>query len=479
MPIRIQCEKCGSVMNIREDYAGTERRCPKCRAKFKVPAVSTAVDDGTLAAEVADEPQEHEAEDFDAIAFLTGGKAKGKPEEKPAPPKQDFDPLDVLGGATGAAAQKKSSGSAKSSPKTPAQPASATPPAAEEGFDPLAVLGAGPAKNAPSAAASEGTSPASPASPPNEPGQSEPYKPRRPSWAKPLSDETPAKEPATEAPAAETPAAEAPAEPEPYKPRRPSWAKPSPEEKPAEGEPKNAPAAAPDKPAEAEPYKPRRPAWARSAPGEQPTPAAAVTATAVAEDASPAAKAAAAAMGGVVQASGPPPEAPPEPRQPLFDRAAIVAGFKRRLVLIAATIPTAAALFGLSWLIFKPGGVRVPSPLIPVSGRVTLDGKPIEGARVIFTERSMTARSAEGVTDADGRYSLHYFQGALGAPPGRYLVRVEQVNARGQDIIPPAFGAATKQEKLVSADGKEIDVTIETPPLVVQPPRPNRKPPTR
>ncbi|MFN0054099.1 MAG: hypothetical protein ACKV0T_18115 [Planctomycetales bacterium] len=37
MTIRYQCEECGSVLNIRDEKAGTQGRCPKCKGEFRVP----------------------------------------------------------------------------------------------------------------------------------------------------------------------------------------------------------------------------------------------------------------------------------------------------------------------------------------------------------------------------------------------------------------------------------------------------------
>lgn len=38
MTIRYQCEECGSVLNIRDEKAGTTGHCPKCKAEFLVPS---------------------------------------------------------------------------------------------------------------------------------------------------------------------------------------------------------------------------------------------------------------------------------------------------------------------------------------------------------------------------------------------------------------------------------------------------------
>src|SRR5438309_11878761 len=46
-------------------------------------------------------------------------------------------------------------------------------------------------------------------------------------------------------------------------------------------------------------------------------------------------------------------------------------------------------------------------PLVPVSGRITLDGQPLAGASVFFKPQGKTPGfGAHGSTDADGRYVL-------------------------------------------------------------------------
>lgn len=42
MTIRYKCEECGSVLNIKDEKAGTQGRCPKCKAEFLVPSVEAA-----------------------------------------------------------------------------------------------------------------------------------------------------------------------------------------------------------------------------------------------------------------------------------------------------------------------------------------------------------------------------------------------------------------------------------------------------
>lgn len=70
------------------------------------------------------------------------------------------------------------------------------------------------------------------------------------------------------------------------------------------------------------------------------------------------------------------------------------------------------------------GGPERPETY-PVTGTVTLDGKPVEGATVVFVPKEKgKGRAATGVTDSNGKYSLGTFASGDGVIPGQYLVKV-------------------------------------------------------
>lgn len=73
-------------------------------------------------------------------------------------------------------------------------------------------------------------------------------------------------------------------------------------------------------------------------------------------------------------------------------------------------------------------GNDVPETL-PVSGTVTLDGKPVEGVSVGFYPKS-GGRPAMGRTDTHGRYTLSTFASQDGAVPGGHSVVVSKVAVR-------------------------------------------------
>lgn len=77
---------------------------------------------------------------------------------------------------------------------------------------------------------------------------------------------------------------------------------------------------------------------------------------------------------------------------------------------------------GLMLLALLSGCGDTGPKLVPVSGRITLDGKPLpRGAVSLRTDEHW--EQPAGSIDADGRYVI-YTQGRAGAPPGRYRVVV-------------------------------------------------------
>jgi hypothetical protein len=61
---------------------------------------------------------------------------------------------------------------------------------------------------------------------------------------------------------------------------------------------------------------------------------------------------------------------------------------------------------------------------VPVSGYVTLDGKPLAGAAVQFHPASSGGRPAVGRTDEEGHFSLTTIKPEDGVLPGTYKVTV-------------------------------------------------------
>ncbi len=74
------------------------------------------------------------------------------------------------------------------------------------------------------------------------------------------------------------------------------------------------------------------------------------------------------------------------------------------------------------------------SPTIPVHGKITLNGAPIEGATVMFFSEKL-AITSYGKTDATGNYQLTTYEPGDGAPVGHYQVSVKKSQ---QTIVEPS-----------------------------------------
>ena len=69
----------------------------------------------------------------------------------------------------------------------------------------------------------------------------------------------------------------------------------------------------------------------------------------------------------------------------------------------------------------------------PVSGRVTLDGEPLEGASVSFIPAA--GRSSSGQTDSSGRYQLYYTGRIKGAMLGKHRVSISRQVPDQQHVL--------------------------------------------
>ena len=84
-----------------------------------------------------------------------------------------------------------------------------------------------------------------------------------------------------------------------------------------------------------------------------------------------------------------------------------------------------------------------------VSGRVTLDGEPLEGAAVTFipistTDDGLAGYYSMGETDKDGRYSLRTLEhhSKDGAAVGKHKVIVNKIVESGPEVgelVPPPY----------------------------------------
>lgn len=114
-----------------------------------------------------------------------------------------------------------------------------------------------------------------------------------------------------------------------------------------------------------------------------------------------------------------------------------------------------------------------PPMAAPVTGRVLLDGKPLEFGGIMFQPSG--GPPARGQIGADGQFSLSTYEPGDGAPIGKHQVRVtcfEGQRALEQTDInsEPALGKSLIPERytIYETSGLEADVQTQNEPFVFQ-----------
>jgi hypothetical protein len=135
------------------------------------------------------------------------------------------------------------------------------------------------------------------------------------------------------------------------------------------------------------------------------------------------------------------------------------------------------------------------SGLVPVSGTVTLEGKPLAGAQVSFAPAAGNKQGTPGtdITGGSGYYKVMH-QGRAGLAPGKYRVVVRKLDANpndstGGDPYMASLAARARSapgvdpagdvieghfEREVPDSGGTLDFDLKTPP---PPPPPEPEPP--
>jgi hypothetical protein len=130
----------------------------------------------------------------------------------------------------------------------------------------------------------------------------------------------------------------------------------------------------------------------------------------------------------------------------------------------------ASRLLALVLVVVAGCGPKYPNlpAQYPVSGMVTLDGKPVTSAGIMFLPRGETrGTGAMAMTDGEGKYSLKTEYGGPGAPEGEYAVTISKVvNRDGTPYVPkPDVAEAGERETLpgIYSDSMKTVLTATVP----------------
>jgi len=107
------------------------------------------------------------------------------------------------------------------------------------------------------------------------------------------------------------------------------------------------------------------------------------------------------------------------------------------------------------------GCSRSGPDLAPVSGRVTLNGKPVENIKVMFHPDGEKSPSL-GRTDKDGAYLLRYKRGVEGGSVGWNVVRLQTVTevTHGPQLVPQKYISGSDLRREVKAGNNTFDFEL-------------------
>ncbi len=129
----------------------------------------------------------------------------------------------------------------------------------------------------------------------------------------------------------------------------------------------------------------------------------------------------------------------------------------RQLYIILGA--SATVLYGVAMLGLASGcGKSFPDGIFPVSGRITLDGKPLADASITFISDQA---QVPGYVDADGHYELK-----PGAAAGEYRVVISKLNKaalRNIGLDPGAAGRGGKASGTSEAPKQLVPARFSDP----------------
>jgi len=100
--------------------------------------------------------------------------------------------------------------------------------------------------------------------------------------------------------------------------------------------------------------------------------------------------------------------------------------------------------------------------LVPVSGHVTLDGRPLTGVAIVFAPDGTAGNKGPasiGWLDVNGRYDMRSVRGYSGAVPGpqRIYFVDPAVNASADDARPAGLPTS-----LLAPDSSQLTATVDS-----------------
>ena len=93
-------------------------------------------------------------------------------------------------------------------------------------------------------------------------------------------------------------------------------------------------------------------------------------------------------------------------------------------------------------------------PTYPVTGTVTMQGKPVAGAAITFVPTT-EGEAASAITDSEGKYALTTWAAGDGARPGEYRVKVSKQEQQAVDPSKLVQNLSTEEEQKIYVENKK------------------------
>lgn len=140
---------------------------------------------------------------------------------------------------------------------------------------------------------------------------------------------------------------------------------------------------------------------------------------------------------------------------------------------MANRVPRRAVLVAVGLSLLLAGcSARSDVTLAPVSGRITLDGKPLSRAQIVFAPLGTRGGPAFAVSDRLGNYELQYTHEKKGAVVGKCQVRIKTAlrlpDDEGEEfptepeVVPAMYNSESKLEVEVVPDGGPYDFALRS-----------------
>ena len=151
----------------------------------------------------------------------------------------------------------------------------------------------------------------------------------------------------------------------------------------------------------------------------------------------------------------------------------------RLLPAARCLLPAACCLLPAACCLLLSGCGGDSLEVAPVSGKVTLDGRPIANVRIFFQPTADGAETFDvgpgsyGKTDAEGRFTLQLVgEDRPGAVPGKHGVRMTTVQEEGipddasagpsESVLPPACRDGSLQFEVPPSGTEQADFDLKS-----------------